>query len=89
MHVQMGIDADVKGGKGRFACLLAHSLEAEEESSFVKPLLGHPGANVPPFFKFLLSENLQVLHLPSGLPHTTHTGNCPPFTFVLHLLILH
>ncbi|EIE26357.1 acyl-CoA N-acyltransferase [Coccomyxa subellipsoidea C-169] len=58
--LQMGIDADVKGGRGRFACLLAHSLEAEEESSFVKPLLGHPGANVPPFFKFLLSENLQV-----------------------------
>lgn len=69
MHVQMGIDADVKGGQGRFACLLAQSLEAEDDSSFGKPLLGLPGANVPPFFKFLLSEHLQVMVAPLSMRH--------------------
>ena len=75
MHVQMGIDADVKGGQGRFACLLAQSFEAEDNSSFGKPLLGLPGANVPPFFRFLLSEHLQVMLAP--FPRQ-HPNNLPP-----------
>lgn len=59
----MGIDADVKQGQGRFACLLAQDLDAADVSSFSEPVFGaFPGANVPPFFKFLLAKHLQVMH---------------------------
>ncbi|CAL8466637.1 g6173 [Coccomyxa elongata] len=59
--LQMGIDADVIQGQGRFACLLAQDLDAADVSSLSEPIFGaFPGAKVPPFFKFLLAKHLQV-----------------------------
>lgn len=57
---QMGIDADVKGGQGRFACLVAHCAEKDDGMEVTDLGLGLPGASVPPFFKYLLAEQLQA-----------------------------
>ncbi len=75
----MGIDADVKQSQGRFACLLAHDLDAADVSSLSEPIFGaFPGANVPPFFKFLLAKHLQVMYLSTIVTIFLHTSYLHP-----------
>lgn len=59
MHAQFGVDGEVKAQRGQFLCLVAHRLGAAEAEPAAEQH-SMPGAAVPPFFKFLLSEPLRV-----------------------------
>ena len=58
--MQMGADNDLKGKQGKFQCFVAYDLDAENRAQYDARGRGTPGANVPPFFKFLLAEPLRV-----------------------------
>ena len=62
MCAQFGVDGKLKAQRGQFLCLVAHRQGAchAGESPDKDVLSGTPGAAVPPFFKFLLSEPLRV-----------------------------
>ena len=58
--MQMGTDNDLKRKQGKFQCFVAYDLDAECRAHLAAQRRGTPGADVPPFFKFLLAEPLRV-----------------------------
>lgn len=72
----MGIQADEKGNRGQYACLVACSANAEPCEESIG--LAMPGASVPPFFKFLLAEPLQVRDSPGLMCPCTDAETAQP-----------
>jgi len=74
--VQMGTDNELKGKQGRFQCFVAYDLDASNRLENAARSRGSPGADVPPFFKFLLAEPLRVCPCSSitkaGIPASSH-----------------
>ncbi len=58
--MQMGTDNDLKRKQGKFQCFVAYDLDAECRAHLAAQRRGTPGADVPPFFQFLLAEPLRV-----------------------------
>ena len=56
----MGTDNEQKGKQGKFSCFVAYDLGAVSSRDLAARTHDRPGAHVPPFFKFLLAESLQV-----------------------------
>ena len=62
--MQMGSDNELRRKQGRFQCFVAYDLCAESRAQCGGQGRGTPGADVPPFFKYLLAEPLRVRPVP-------------------------
>jgi ribosomal protein S18 acetylase RimI-like enzyme len=58
--MQMGTDNELKGKQGKFQCFVAYDLNADSGVNSRIQNIHTPGADVPFFFKFLLTEHLRV-----------------------------